>query len=153
MVYRGVMGFAPELVEQFAEAADVIRELEQLRTYECDGLTGRRVIPALVALPADASEVQAVVRICNQAAVPFVARGAGTGLSGGALPVAEGIVISLARMNRVLEVDLDSQRITVQPGVTNLQVTEAVAAEGFYYAPDPSSQQVCTIGGNVAENS
>src|SRR5437868_7572350 len=153
MVYRGVMGFAPELVEQFAEAADVIRELEQLRTYECDGLTGRRVIPALVALPADASEVQAVVRICNRAAIPFVARGAGTGLSGGALPVAEGIVISLARLNHVLSIDVDAGEVVVEPGVTNLDVTRAVADVGFYYAPDPSSQQVCTIGGNVAENS
>src|SRR3954449_1065486 len=147
------MGLAPELVEAFAEAADVIREPEQLRTYECDGLTGRRVVPALVALPADASEVQAVVRICNDASVPFVARGAGTGLSGGALPVAEGIVISLARMNRVLDIDLDAGTIVVEPGVTNLDVTRAVAADGFYYAPDPSSQQVCTIGGNIAENS
>ena len=153
MVYRDVMGLAPELVEQFADAADVIREPEQLRTYECDGLTGRRVIPALVALPADASEVQAVVRICNHASVPFVARGAGTGLSGGALPVAEGIVISLARMNRVLAIDVDAGHVVVEPGVTNLDVTRAVAAAGFYYAPDPSSQQVCTIGGNVAENS
>jgi glycolate oxidase len=85
--------------------------------------------------------------------VPFVARGAGTGLSGGALPVADGVVISLARMNRILEIDLDSGRIVVQPGVTNLQVTEAVMGDGYYYAPDPSSQQVCTIGGNVAENS
>ena len=102
MVYRDVMGLAPDLVERFARAADVIREPEQLRTYECDGLTGRRVVPALVALPADAAQVQAVVRICNDAGVPFVARGAGTGLSGGALPVAEGIVISLARMDRVL---------------------------------------------------
>jgi glycolate oxidase len=124
-----------------------------LRTYECDGLTGRRVIPAAVCLPEATEQVQAVVRACAAHRVPFVARGAGTGLSGGALPVAEGIVISLARMNRVLEVDLDSQRITVQPGVTNLQVTGAVADDGFYYAPDPSSQQVCTIGGNVAENS
>src|SRR4051812_12305686 len=147
------MGLAPELVERFAAATDVIREPEQLRTYECDGLTGRRVVPALVALPADASEVQAVVRICNDASVPFVARGAGTGLSGGALPVAEGIVISLARMNRVHEIDLDAGTIVVEPGVTNLDVTRAVAAAGFYYAPDPSSQQVCTIGGNVAENS
>src|SRR6478609_136565 len=153
MVYRDVMGLAPELVEQFADAADVIREPEQLRTYECDGLTGRRVIPALVALPADVSEVQAVVRICNDASVPFVARGAGTGLSGGALPVAEGIVISLARMNRVLTIDVDAGHVTVEPGVTNLDVTRAVAAADFYYAPDPSSQQVCTIGGNVAENS
>jgi glycolate oxidase len=106
-----------------------------------------------VCLPETAEQVQAVVRACHRSGVPFVARGAGTGLSGGALPVVEGIVISLARLNRVLEVDLDSQRIDVQPGVTNLQVTEAVAAEGLYYAPDPSSQQVCTIGGNVAENS
>ena len=94
-----------------------------------------------------------MVQICNEARLPFVARGAGTGLSGGALPVAEGIVISLARMNRVLEIDLDAATIVVEPGVTNLDVTRAVAADGFYYAPDPSSQQVCTIGGNLAENS
>ena len=147
------MRLAPELVERFAAAADIIREPEQLRTYECDGLTGRRVIPALVALPADTAEVQAVVRICNDANIPFVARGAGTGLSGGALPVAEGIVISLARMNRFLSVDVDRGEVVVEPGVTNLDVTRAVSADGFYYAPDPSSQQVCTIGGNVAENS
>jgi glycolate oxidase len=93
------------------------------------------------------------VRICNDAGIPFVARGAGTGLSGGALPVAEGIVISLARMTRILEIDLDAGHVVVEPGVTNLDVTRAVAADGFFYAPDPSSQQVCTIGGNVAENS
>jgi glycolate oxidase len=126
---------------------------EQLRTYECDGLTGHRVVPSLVVLPETTEEVQAVVRACHAAGVPFVARGAGTGLSGGALPVAEGIVISLARMNRVLELDLGSERAVVQPGVTNLQVSEAVSGAGLYYAPDPSSQQVCTIGGNVAENS
>ena len=131
----------------------VVAEPEQLRTYECDGLTGHTVVPSLVALPATTEEVQAVVRACHEHGVPFVARGAGTGLSGGALPVADGVVISLARMNRILEVDLDSERVVVQPGVTNLQVTEAVIGEGYYYAPDPSSQQVCTIGGNVAENS
>jgi glycolate oxidase len=131
----------------------VITEPEQLRTYECDGLTGHRVVPGLVVLPASTEEVQEAVRACVREGVPFVARGAGTGLSGGALPVAEGIVVSLARMNRVLSVDLEAGRVKVQPGVTNLAVTEAVAAEGFYYAPDPSSQQVCTIGGNVAENS
>src|SRR3954464_8266252 len=147
------MGIGPDLVERFASATDVIREPEQLRTYECDGLTGRRVVPALVALPATAAEVQAVVRICNDAAIPFVARGAGTGLSGGALPVADGIVISLARMTAVLEIDVDAGYVLVEPGVTNLDVTRAVADRGFYYAPDPSSQQVCTIGGNVAENS
>src|SRR3954447_13471222 len=147
------MGLPREVESRLAAAADVISEPEQLRTYECDGLTGRRVVPALVALPADAAEVQAVVRICNDAAIPFVARGAGTGLSGGALPVADGIVISLARLNRVLAIDLDAGEVVVEPGVTNLEVTRAVEADGFYYAPDPSSQQVCTIGGNVAENS
>src|SRR5690349_19713219 len=147
------MGLAPGVVERFASATDVVVEHEQLRTYECDGLTGRRVVPALVALPASGAEVQAVVRICNEVGIPFVARGAGTGLSGGALPVAEGIVISLARMNRVLAVDVDAGEVVVEPGVANLDVTRAVADAGFYYAPDPSSQQVCTIGGNVAENS
>jgi glycolate oxidase len=141
------------VLDRFADVTETIREPEQLRTYECDGLTGRRVVPALVALPATAAEVQAVVRICNAERVPFVARGAGTGLSGGALPVAEGIVISLARLDRILEVDLDRGEVVVEPGVANLDVTAAVAADGFYYAPDPSSQQVCTIGGNVAENS
>ncbi len=134
-------------------SAGVITEPEQLRTYECDGLTNHRVVPGLVALPASTGDVQTVVRLCARDGIPFVARGAGTGLSGGALPVAEGIVISLARMDRILEVDLESARVTAQPGVTNLAITEAVASQGFFYAPDPSSQQVCTIGGNVAENS
>jgi glycolate oxidase len=131
----------------------VITEPEQLRVYECDGLTGHRAVPELVALPGSTEEVQAVVRACHSERVPFVARGAGTGLSGGATPVAGGVVISLARMNRILEIDLDSERVVVEPGVANLDVTRAVAAEGYFYAPDPSSQQVCTIGGNVAENS
>ena len=95
------MALSPELLDRFAAAAEIIREREQLRTYECDGLTGRRVVPSLVALPASTAEVQALVRLCNETMIPFVARGAGTGLSGGALPVADGIVISLARMNRV----------------------------------------------------
>jgi glycolate oxidase len=143
----------PDALARFAAATEVISEPEQLRTYECDGLTGHRVVPMLVALPASAEEVQAVVRICNEQGLPFVARGAGTGLSGGALPVAEGIVISLARLTRILEIDLDRGHVVVEPGVANLDVTRAVAGDGFYYAPDPSSQQVCTIGGNVAENS
>src|SRR5712671_186628 len=142
-----------DVLARFAAATEVIREPEQLRTYECDGLTGRRVVPALVALPGSVEEVQAVVRICNEEGLPFVARGAGTGLSGGALPVAEGIVISLARLTRILEVDVERGQVVVEPGVANSDVTRAVAAEGFYYAPDPSSQQVCTIGGNIAENS
>ncbi len=150
------MGLSPALtaaLERALRADQLIREPEQLRTYECDGLTGHRVVPGLVVLAESTADVQAAVRACNAERVPFVARGAGTGLSGGALPVADGIVVSLARMKRVLEVDLEAQRVTVEPGVTNLEVTAAVAAHGFYYAPDPSSQQVCTIGGNVAENS
>ncbi len=131
----------------------VITEPEQLRVYECDGLTGHRAIPELVVLPGSTEDVQLVLRACYRDRVPFVARGAGTGLSGGATPVAGGVVVSLARMNRILEIDLASQRIVVEPGVANLDVTRAVAADGFFYAPDPSSQQVCTIGGNVAENS
>jgi glycolate dehydrogenase FAD-linked subunit len=131
----------------------VITKREQLRVYECDGLTGHRAVPELVALPGSTEDVQTVVRACVREQVPFVARGAGTGLSGGATPLAGGVVISLARMNRVLEVDLESQRVVVEPGVANLDVTRAVEAAGFFYAPDPSSQQVCTIGGNIAENS
>jgi glycolate oxidase len=125
----------------------------QVASYACDGLTGYRVTPSAVVLPASTDEVAACVRICCEAGVPFVARGAGTGLSGGALPVADGVVISLARLNRILEVDPVDRRAVVEPGVTNLAITKAAAPHGLYYAPDPSSQQVCTIGGNVAENS
>ena len=131
----------------------LIEDEASRRTYECDGLTGRRSIPDLVIIPANADEVRAAVRLCHAHGVPFVARGAGTGLSGGSLPVAEGVVIGLSRLNAILEVDLARGRVVVQPGVTNLAVTKAVSAAGWYYAPDPSSQQVCTIGGNVAENS
>jgi glycolate oxidase len=131
----------------------VIREPEQLRVYECDGLTGHRAVPEVVVLPGSTEDVQAVLRACHRRRVPFVARGAGTGLSGGATPFTGGVVVSLARMNRILEIDIESQRVVVEPGVANLDVTMAVAAEGFFYAPDPSSQQVCTVGGNVAENS
>jgi glycolate oxidase len=131
----------------------VITDPTALRTYESDGLTGYRAQPLAVALPASTAEVISVVRACAAHAVPFVARGAGTGLSGGAVPVAEGIVIGLARMREILEIDLPNRRVRLQPGVTNLEVTRAVAPHGLYYAPDPSSQQVCTIGGNVAENS
>src|SRR5438477_3094961 len=140
-------------VEAVLGAAGVISEPEQLRTYECDALTGHRAMPELVLLPETAGHVQELVALCHAHGVPFVARGAGTGLSGGALPVADGVVISLARLTRILEVDVEHGYVVVEPGVANLDVTRAVAAEGFYYAPDPSSQQVCTIGGNVAENS
>ena len=145
-------GFVDEL-EDALGAGFVIAEPEQLATYDCDGLTGWRARPACVVLPGSTAEVQAVLRLCARESVPFVARGAGTGLSGGALPVADGVVVSLARMNRILEIDLESERVVVEPGVANLDVTRAVAADGYFYAPDPSSQQVCTIGGNLAENS
>ena len=150
------MALPPGFVDELADvlgAEHVITEPERLATYDCDGLTGWRARPACVVLPSSAEEVQAVVRLCARDRVPFVARGAGTGLSGGALPVADGIVVALTRMNSILEVDLESERVVVEPGVANLDVTRAVAADGYFYAPDPSSQQVCTIGGNVAENS
>ncbi len=131
----------------------LITGLSQLQTYECDGLTNFRVLPEAVVLPRTTQEVQAVVRFCARNRIPFVSRGAGTGLSGGALPATGGIVISLARMNRILEVDLANHRVVVEPGVINAHVTERVAPYGYFYAPDPSSQSVCTIGGNVAENS
>src|SRR6188768_1464080 len=133
--------------------AAVLDEPLQLLTYECDALPHLRESPALVVLPRSASEVQQVVQLCHSEGIPFVARGHGTGLSGGALPVPGGVVISLAKLNRVIEVDIPNRRVTVEPGVTNLEITKQVAPYGFYYAPDPSSQQVCSIGGNVAENS
>ena len=138
--------------EQALSPADVISDPVQCRAYECDGLTGYRVVPDLVLLPRDAEQVAAAVRVCHEHKVPFVARGAGTGLSGGALPVADGVVISLARLTGSWR----STRSTGgrrRAGVTNLAITKAAAPHGLDYAPDPSSQQVCTIGGNVAENS
>jgi glycolate oxidase len=131
----------------------IVHAPEQLRTYDCDGLTNFRVTPLAVLLPTSTAQVQGVVRICHRERIPFVARGSGTGLSGGALPVANGIVISLARMRRILAVDLPNARVTVEPGVINLDVTGRVSTANYFYAPDPSSQSVCTIGGNVAENS
>jgi glycolate oxidase len=139
--------------ERALDPEDVLSDPVQCRAYECDGLTGYRVVPGLVLLPRDAAQVAAAVRVCAERAIPFVARGAGTGLSGGALPVADGVVISLSRLKRVLEVDPVNRCAVLEPGVTNLEITGAAAAHGLYYAPDPSSQQVCTIGGNVAENS
>ncbi len=134
-------------------AAGLITAESQLQTYECDGLTNFRVLPGAVVLPRSAEEVQAVVRFCARHKIPFVSRGAGTGLSGGALPAAGGVVISLARMNRILEVDIANRSVVVEPGVINAHVTQRVSPDGYFYAPDPSSQSVCTIGGNVAENS
>ncbi|HKA37048.1 MAG TPA: FAD-linked oxidase C-terminal domain-containing protein [Thermoanaerobaculia bacterium] len=130
-----------------------ISDAAGLRTYECDGLTGYRVTPGLVVLPGSTDEVAEVVRITREAGMPVVPRGAGTGLSGGALPVPGCAVIGLSRMKRILEVDLENGWMRVEPGVANLDVSKAIGPAGYYYAPDPSSQSVCTIGGNVAENS
>jgi glycolate oxidase len=146
----------PALLDEFRAAAGadaVVSTPEELRTYECDALTNMRALPLAVLLPRSTEQVQAIVRACHRDRVPFVARGAGTGLSGGALPVANGVVISLARMNRILDVDFPNARVVVEPGVINLNVTGRVAARQYFYAPDPSSQSVCSIGGNVAENS
>jgi glycolate oxidase len=131
----------------------VIEEEGPLRTYEMDGLTGYRERPGIVVLPTTTEEVVRVMRLAARFEVPVVPRGSGTGLSGGALPRQDGVLISLSRMRRILEVDVANQRALVEPGVTNLAVSQAVAAHGLYYAPDPSSQQICSIGGNVAENS
>ena len=124
-----------------------------MKVYETDGLTAKKQLPWLVVLPGSIDEVQRIVRLCHQFEVPVVARGAGTGLSGGAMPHAEGVLLILAKLNRVLSVDLKNLSATLEPGVTNLAISEAVKSFGLYYAPDPSSQIACSIGGNVAENS
>jgi len=131
----------------------VITDPLQLRTYECDGLTAHRCSPGLVVLPESAQQVAAIVRACAQAKVPFVARGSGTGLSGGALPRGDGVLIVLTRMRNIIAIDPASRRAIVEPGVTNLAVSKAAAPFGLFYAPDPSSQVICSVGGNVAENS
>ncbi|HEX3606714.1 MAG TPA: FAD-linked oxidase C-terminal domain-containing protein [Candidatus Dormibacteraeota bacterium] len=131
----------------------VLTEPAEVRAYECDGLTGHRAVPAAVVLPLTTEETAAAVRILHEEHIPFVPRGSGTGLSGGAVAITNGVVICLARMRSVLSVDIANERATVQPGVTNLAVSEAVAQHGYFYAPDPSSGSVCSIGGNVAENS
>ncbi|HEV3062871.1 MAG TPA: FAD-linked oxidase C-terminal domain-containing protein [Vicinamibacterales bacterium] len=131
----------------------VLRDESELLPFESDGLARLRQRPGLVVFPRSAAEVQAIVRACHRRGVPFVARGHGTGLSGGALPVRDGVLIVLTKLNRILDVDIANQRITVEPGVINLDVSRRVAPLGYYYAPDPSSQLICSIGGNVAENS
>lgn len=131
----------------------LLTEREELAPYETDGLTAFRRLPMLVALPENEAQVQAILRACYEEGVPVVARGAGTGLSGGALPHEEGVLLSLARLNRILHIDPLARTARVQPGVRNLAISEAARPYGLYYAPDPSSQIACSIGGNVAENS
>jgi len=130
----------------------LLHRTEDLKPYECDGLFCYRQLPLAVVLPRTADEAAAVLRVCDELSVPVVARGAGTGLSGGALPVAGGVVLGLARLDRVIEVDAADRCARVEPGVTNLAISRAAAPHGLFYAPDPSSQIACTIGGNVAEN-
>jgi glycolate oxidase len=134
-------------------ASAILASDEALRPYECDGLSAYRCVPLAVVLPETVEQVQAVLRLCHARKIPVVARGAGTGLSGGALPHAEGLILSLARFNRILSIDPAQRIARVQPGVRNLAISEAAKPHGLYYAPDPSSQIACTIGGNVAENS
>ena len=133
--------------------AGVITDEARLRTYECDGLAHYRVTPALVVIPEDTGQLAGIVRACAELGVPYVARGSGTGLSGGALPHAEGVLVVTSRLRAIREIRVEDQRAVVEPGVINLDVTRAATPSGYYYAPDPSSQQVCSIGGNVAENS
>ena len=144
--------FAAE-IERLVGRRKILREPDELIAYESDALAKLRARPGLVVLPESAAEVQAVVRACHEHGVPFVARGSGTGLSGGALPHPDGVLIVLTKLNRILDVDIPNQRITVEPGVINLDVTRRVAPHGLQYAPDPSSQLICSIGGNIAENS
>ncbi|HEV2999326.1 MAG TPA: FAD-linked oxidase C-terminal domain-containing protein [Solirubrobacteraceae bacterium] len=148
----GVPGALVDAFARIVGAAWVVTDRQALRTYESDGLLHYATVPAVAVLPGDGAQVQAVVRACADAGVPWVARGAGSGLSGGALPVADGVLIVLTRMTRVLDVDLPNARVCVEPGVTNAAVTRAVAPTHFF-PPDPSSQIVCSVGGNVAENS
>ncbi len=133
--------------------ASVLDREEQLKPYECDALTAYRQLPRLALLPSTNEEIQAIVNVCRRYEIPIVARGAGTSLSGGALPHSDGILLNLAKLNNILEIDPHNRTATVQPGVRNLAISEAAKPYGLYYAPDPSSQIACTIGGNIAENS
>ena len=144
--------FLAEL-ERIVGSDGLVHDDAELLTYESDGLVSHRSRPGAAVLPENADQVQALVRLCHRSKVPFVARGQGTGLSAGALPHPDGVLIVMTRMNHVVDIDLPNQRITVEPGIMNLEVTRQVAGDGYYYAPDPSSQQICSIGGNLAENS
>jgi len=139
------------LREHLDEESLIVHE-SGLRPYECDGLAAYKQLPVAVAIPEDVAQLQGVMRVCNELGVPVVARGAGTSLSGGALPHPQGVLLSLAKFNRILDIDEPRRLARVQPGVRNLAVSEAAAPYGLYYAPDPSSQIACTIGGNIAEN-
>ncbi len=142
---RALRAFLPD-------AAVLFRE-EDTRPYECDGLTLYRQLPMVVALPETEDQIRRILQLCHEHKVPVIPRGAGTGLSGSALPHHAGLLLSLAKLNRIVSIDPRARTATVQPGVRNLAISEAAARHRLYYAPDPSSQIACTIGGNVAENS
>src|SRR6476661_4018691 len=131
----------------------VIDTPARLRAYETDGLTAYRQVPMVAVLPDTVDQVLRILGYCHDNNIRVVPRGGGTGLSGGALPLADGVLLGMSKFNRILDIDYENRCVVAQPGVTNLGISHAVAAEGFYYAPDPSSQIACTIGGNVAENS
>jgi glycolate oxidase len=131
----------------------VVDHEDGLRPFESDGLTAYRQTPMLVVLPEDVDQVSRVLRYCHENGIRVVPRGSGTSLSGGALPLADGVLLVMSKFNRILDIDYENRAVVVQPGVTNLGITRAVSERGFYYAPDPSSQIACSIGGNVAENS
>ncbi|WP_251977771.1 glycolate oxidase subunit GlcD [Salinicola avicenniae] len=141
---RAILAAAPDLT--------LLDREEDLHPFECDGLSAYRTLPLLAALPSRLSEVESLMRVCHEHDVPVVTRGAGTGLSGGALPLEKGVLLVMSRFNRILELDADTRLARVQPGVRNLAISEAASPHGLYYAPDPSSQIACSIGGNVAEN-
>ena len=153
---QGLMARRSEFVaalRRLVPGDGVIDDRATLRAYECDGLAAYRTTPLAVVLPETTAEVSAILAYCHANGLKVVPRGSGTSLSGGALPLADGIVLGLGRFNRILEIDYDNLCVVTQPGVTNLGLTDAVSGRGFYYAPDPSSQIACSIGGNVAENS
>jgi glycolate oxidase len=146
----------PQLIQQLLDilpAEAILSQQEDLRSYECDALSAYRQLPLIVVLPYTTGQVQSILRLCHNTSLPVVARGAGTGLSGGALPNEHGVLLSLAKLNNIISIDSELRTARVQPGVPNLAISQAVAQLGLFYAPDPSSQIACTIGGNVAENS
>jgi glycolate oxidase len=152
----GVLQHRAEIVEalrRIVPGEGVIVSETERRAYESDGLTAYHQLPMVVVLPSQVEQIAAVLRYCQKSGVKVVPRGAGTSLSGGALPLADGVLLGMAKFNRILDIDYDNRCVVAQPGVTNLAITQAVEKTGFYYAPDPSSQIACTIGGNVAENS
>ena len=145
-----------ELVKEFCNILpqdSVLDKTEQLKPYECDALTAYRQLPRLALVPSTIEEIMQILKICKKHKLPIVARGAGTSLSGGALPHSAGVLLNLAKLNKIIEIDAENRTATVQPGVRNLAISEAAKPHGLYYAPDPSSQIACTIGGNIAENS